>query len=178
MEALLRTILRQRVTYHAAAKSWAQLVRKLGTPAPGPESLLLPPCAEQLAHTPYFRLAPLGIEQRRAETIQRLCTRQLRADQHAIEPLRDGPVAAAHAALQTISGIGPWTIGMAAGLALGDPDAVVPRDLHLPRAVGWELSGDPTADDDQMLKLLEPYRGHRFRLVRLLWAGKVHAPRR
>jgi hypothetical protein len=29
-----------------------------------------------------------------------------------------------------------------------------------------------------MLELLEPYRGHRFRVIRLLWMNGVQAPRR
>jgi hypothetical protein len=33
--------------------------------------------------------------------------------------------------------------------------------------VGWSLIGKPV-DDDGMLELLEPWRGHRYRAVRLL----------
>jgi 3-methyladenine DNA glycosylase/8-oxoguanine DNA glycosylase len=61
------------------------------------------------------------------------------------------------------------------GFVLGDPDAVPVGDLHLPHEVGWALAAEPGADDARMLELLEPYRGHRFRVLRLLLAaGRVH----
>jgi 3-methyladenine DNA glycosylase/8-oxoguanine DNA glycosylase len=57
------------------------------------------------------------------------------------------------------------------GFVLGDPDAVPTGDLHLPHEVAWALAGEERADDRRMLELLEPYRGHRFRVLRLLLAG-------
>ena len=52
-----------------------------------------------------------------------------------------------------------------------------------PRGTSGEASRrrdrrEPGADDARMLELLEPYRGHRWRVIRLLWANGVHAPRR
>ena len=79
--------------------------------------------------------------------------------------------AAAREALGRIPGCGPWTVGMVSGFALGDPDAVPVGDLHLPSLVANALVGEPRADDARMLELLEPYRGHRFRLIRLLLAS-------
>ena len=64
------------------------------------------------------------------------------------------------------------------GFVLGDPDAVPVGDLHLPREIGWALAAEPRANDARMLELLEPYRGNRFRLIRLLLAsGKLHLGR-
>jgi 3-methyladenine DNA glycosylase/8-oxoguanine DNA glycosylase len=62
--------------------------------------------------------------------------------------------------------------------AMGDPDAVPVGDYHLPSMVAWSLAGEPRADDARMLELLEPYRGHRGRVIRLLVAGGSAAPRR
>ena len=50
-------------------------------------------------------------------------------------------------------------------------------DYHLPHQVSWALTGEPRGDDARMLELLEPYRGHRGRVIRLLEAGGVTAPR-
>jgi 3-methyladenine DNA glycosylase/8-oxoguanine DNA glycosylase len=63
------------------------------------------------------------------------------------------------------------------GFVLGDPDAVPVGDLHLPHEVGWALAGEPGADDARMLELLDPYRGHRFRVLRLLMAAGRVRPR-
>jgi hypothetical protein len=56
-------------------------------------------------------------------------------------------------------------------LALGDGDAVFVGDLHLPHLVTSALAGERRGSDERMLELLEPYRGHRARVVRLLLAG-------
>jgi 3-methyladenine DNA glycosylase/8-oxoguanine DNA glycosylase len=76
-----------------------------------------------------------------------------------------------------VEGVGPWTAALVAGEALGDPDAVPLGDYHLPHTVAWALAGEPRASDERMLDLLEPYRGQRDRVVRLLLAAGAHAPR-
>jgi 3-methyladenine DNA glycosylase/8-oxoguanine DNA glycosylase len=61
---------------------------------------------------------------------------------------------------------------------LGDPDAVLLGDLHLPSTVSWALAREPRGDDARMLELLEPWRGHRGRVVRLIRSAGRSAPRR
>ena len=50
-------------------------------------------------------------------------------------------------------------------------------DFHLPNLVAWALAGEPRADDARMLELLEPYRGQRARVIRLLELSGIRAPR-
>ena len=69
--------------------------------------------------------------------------------------------------LQHIRGIGPWTAAMVTAVAMGDADAVPVGDFHIPNTVAWTLAGEPRATDDRMLELLEPFRGHRWRVIRL-----------
>jgi 3-methyladenine DNA glycosylase/8-oxoguanine DNA glycosylase len=73
--------------------------------------------------------------------------------------------------------VGAWTAAEAARAAFGDPDAVSLGDYHLPNIVAWALAGEPRGDDDRMLELLEPYRGQRARLVRLLELSGSAPPR-
>jgi len=80
--------------------------------------------------------------------------------------------------LTALPGIGPWTAAEVALVALGDPDAVSLGDYHLPDMVAWALAGEPRADDTRMLELLEPWRGHRGRVIRLVVMGAGAAPRR
>ena len=61
--------------------------------------------------------------------------------------------------------------------AFGDPDAVSVGDFHLPNMVAWALAGEPRGTDERMLELLEPYRGQRGRVIRLLELGGFEAPR-
>jgi 3-methyladenine DNA glycosylase/8-oxoguanine DNA glycosylase len=62
----------------------------------------------------------------------------------------------------------------------GDPDAVSVGDYHLAAHVGSALIGR-RVDDDGMLELLEPWRGQRQRVVRLILASgfrtERHGPR-
>ena len=50
-------------------------------------------------------------------------------------------------------------------------------DAHLPNLVAWALAGEPRGTDERMLELLEPYRGQRGRVLRLLELCGIRAPR-
>ncbi|MBO0805798.1 MAG: DNA-3-methyladenine glycosylase 2 family protein [Nocardiopsaceae bacterium] len=90
----------------------------------------------------------------------------------------DGRYAEAARTLRTICGIGPWTAAETLQRAAGDPDAVSVGDYHIPKDVGWALAHREKTDDAQMLELLEPYRGHRYRVTRLVGLSGLHPPRR
>ncbi|MDH3729946.1 MAG: DNA-3-methyladenine glycosylase 2 family protein, partial [Acidimicrobiia bacterium] len=83
----------------------------------------------------------------------------------------------AAARLTALPGIGEWTASQVVQVVLGDPDSVMVGDYKLPSFVTWNLAGEPRGDDARMLELLEPYRGHRARVVRLLKAGGESPPR-
>jgi 3-methyladenine DNA glycosylase/8-oxoguanine DNA glycosylase len=172
LEALLPAILEQKVTGTEAARAWRGLVARFGEPAPGPLGLRLPPEPAVLAALPYYELHPVGVEQRRAEVIRRVAR-----DARALEALASGVPEAAARRLQTYAGIGPWTAAEVAARAFGDPDAVSVGDFHLPNLVAWALAGEPRGDDARMLALLEPWRGQRGRVIRLLEASGLAAPR-
>ena len=79
--------------------------------------------------------------------------------------------------LRTIPGIGVWTSAEARQRAAGDPDAVSVGDYHLKNIVGWALAGRPRSTDEEMLALLEPFKGHRHRATRLIEAERPAARR-
>jgi 3-methyladenine DNA glycosylase/8-oxoguanine DNA glycosylase len=83
----------------------------------------------------------------------------------------------AHRRLQAFPGVGAWTANEVALVALGDPDAVSVGDFHLKNLVSYALAGEPRGTDERMLELLEPYRGHRARAVRLIERAAIGAPR-
>jgi 3-methyladenine DNA glycosylase/8-oxoguanine DNA glycosylase len=62
-------------------------------------------------------------------------------------------------------------------LAFGDADAVSVGDFHVPHLVSWALAGEPRGTDERMLELLEPYRGARALVIRLLESSGISAPR-
>jgi len=172
LEALVPAILEQKVTGSEAYRAFRGLVRTFGEPAPGPLGLSLPPTPARLAALPYHAFHPLGVERRRADTVRRAAARAARVEEAAaLAP------AVATERLTSLPGVGAWTAAEVVARALGDPDAVSVGDFHLPSLVAWALAGEPRADDARMLELLEPYRGQRGRVIRLLEASGLAAPR-
>lgn len=170
-EALLPAICEQKVTGHEARAAFRGIVRAYGEPAPGPApgGMRLPPEASVLAGLAYFAFHPLGLERRRADVVRRAATLAPR-----LETAR--PDEAVKLLLAT-PGIGPWTTAETMRVGHGDPDAVSVGDYNLPNLVAWALAGEPRADDTRMLELLEPYRGQRARVQRLLEVSGIAAPR-
>jgi 3-methyladenine DNA glycosylase/8-oxoguanine DNA glycosylase len=171
-EALLPTILEQKVPGVEAYASYARLVRALGEPAPGDVGLRLPPEPARLLATPYWAVHRFGIERRRFGVIQTVAARARRLEvTAAMEPVE------ARRLLTSLPGIGPWSAAEVSVVAYGDRDAVSVGDYHLPHQVSWGLAGEVRGSDARMLELLEPYRGHRARVIRLLTLGGIQAPR-
>lgn len=175
-EALVAAIVEQKVTGAEAHRVWHGMVRTYGEPAPGPAGtdfgLRLLPAPATLAALPYYAYHPLGLERRRADLIRAIAARAT-----WFEAIVDLPLPEAYARLESVPGIGPWTVAEVAVRALGDNDAVSVGDFHVPNLVAWALAGEPRGDDARMLELLEPYRGRRALVVRLLELSGVRAPR-
>jgi len=171
LEALIPAILEQKVTGTEAWRGLRGLIRRWGEPAPGPFGLRLMPEPAAIAAIPYHAFHPLGIERRRADLVRRVADRATR-----FEEIVDLPRDLAWARLTALSGIGPWTAAEVALRALGDPDAVSVGDFHLPNLVAFTLAGEIRGNDARMVELLEPWRGHRARVIRLLEASGRRPP--
>jgi 3-methyladenine DNA glycosylase/8-oxoguanine DNA glycosylase len=171
-EALVPTVIGQLVTGVESQLAYRALVDELGEPAPGPQPLRVPPSPQVLAATPYWRFHGFGIERRRAEVIIR-AARSAKRLEEIVTMKRDD----AYRRLLAFPGVGPWTAAKVAGVAMGDPDAVPVGDYHLPHTIGYALEGTPRSTDERMLQLLEPYAGHRARVIRLIALAGITAPR-
>jgi endonuclease III len=171
-EALTPAVLAQKVIGKEAHRSYNALVEALGEPAPGPVRLTVPPTAPVVGRTPYWTFHRFGVERRRAEVLIRAARSAKR-----LEETVGMDIAAAHLRLEAFPGVGPWTAAKVALVALGDADAVPVGDYHLPHSVGYALEGTPRSSDERMLQLLDPYRGHRARVIRLIELSGISAPR-
>jgi len=172
-EEMLRAVLAQKVTTIEATASYAKLVRRLGEPAPGPAELIVPPAPETVAGQPYWTFHPMGIEQKRANTLRRVATAAA-----SLERLVAKPPDSAQRAMTSLAGIGAWTAAEVSAVAFGDPDAVSVGDFHVPHQVAHALAGEPRGTDERMLEQLTPFAGHRARVIRLIVHGSVREPRR
>ncbi|WP_375334604.1 DNA-3-methyladenine glycosylase family protein [Curtobacterium sp. MCBD17_019] len=171
---LVPAILEQKVTSRQAWRAWRSLVRRYGTPAPGPapEGMAVPPDADTWARVPSWEWHRAGIEPGRSATVMR-AVRVAASLERTLSLGRGGSVVAER--LMSIPGIGVWTAAETTQRSHGDPDSPSVGDYHLPAVVGWALAGAPV-DDDGMLELLEPWRGHRERVMRLITGSGFRKP--
>ena len=171
VRTLIAAILEQKVVGMEVRRAWRRMTLAVSEPAPGEGGLLLPPDPAQVAELPYFRFHPWGVERRRAGVVRAVCARAA-----SLEALAEVPFDEARTRLEALPGIGPWTAAEVLRLSFGDPDAVSVGDYHLPDIVSWALAGEPRGTDERMLELLEPYRGQRGRVQRLLEASHISPP--
>ncbi|MFL6045354.1 MAG: DNA-3-methyladenine glycosylase family protein [Propionibacteriaceae bacterium] len=179
-EALAPACIEQVVTGKEAFRAWRLLVREFGEPAPGPArepgsaayGMYLPPTADVWSRVPSWRFLAAGVEQRRSHTLVRTAARAA-----ALERTLTWPYDQADRALRSFPGVGPWTSAEVRQRAHGDPDAWSIGDYHVGRDITYALTGKQL-DDDACLEILEPYRGHRFRVQMLLSMVGRRGPRR
>jgi 3-methyladenine DNA glycosylase/8-oxoguanine DNA glycosylase len=184
LDAVVPTVLAQRVIGAEAGFAYVAMTRASGRAAPGPDAsegvddgpgapaLLLPPEPGWLMATPYWVFHRWGVEHRRVATIKTAVSHALR-----LAEASRLPVGEARRRLFALPGVGPWTVNNVAMLALGDPDAVSVGDYWLKHVVCFALTGEARGTDERMLELLEPWRGQRGRVCRLLLQGARRPPR-
>ncbi|MBL0747702.1 DNA-3-methyladenine glycosylase family protein [Nocardioides baculatus] len=175
MEALLPSILEQKVTGKQAFGSFRELVRRHGEPAPGPVAslrLMLQPTPAVIASIPSWEWLRLGVQPAQSRTVVTAC--RLAA---SLERITQVSHEEADQRLRTVRGIGVWTSAEVRQRALGDADAVSYGDYHLANWVGWALVGHDITDDE-MAVLLEPYKPQRGRAAAMAMAGGQSRPRR
>ena len=161
--SLVRAIVGQKVTGKEAKRGMWGLADRFGEPAPGPGRFILPPDPERVAAAPYWQFHDIGIEKKRADTLRRAAAASPR-----LESLATAPSSDVRRMLHRIDGIGTWTSAETVAVSHGDADAVSVGDFHLKNVVAWHLTGKPRGTDEEMLELLEEFRPHRGRVVRLL----------
>lgn len=170
---LIQIVLHQLVTWEEATQAWQTMVHRYGEPAPGDFGLLVGPTPETLRTLAYFDLVDCGVLPRQARLILNLAQEHRRIDlawQKGDERLL--------AFLSQIPGIGDWTLQSLRGSVLGHADAVITGDYGLPHAVCWFFRRQERGSDEEMIELLEPYRGHRYRIQQLIMQAGITAPRR
>ena len=168
-EKLTQVVLQQLVSWTDAFRGWKQLVKRFGVDLPGPHGLRKGPGAKQLLNLGYADLVACEIMPKQARLILRLAK-----DAKRIERLAATDPEKLANYLLSIRGIGDWTVQHLLGTALADPDAVIVGDYGLPHSVSWFFQQKPRSDDEEMVRLLEPYRGNRFRVIALLWLSLIH----
>jgi len=170
-EIAVRAVVGQQVSVAGARTVAAALVRAAGAPLERPVPPLTHafPTAESVARAARERPDAFAMPASRRRTLAAL------ADAVAAGDL-DLDAAADPRELETrlrrIDGVGPWTSAYVAMRALGHPDAFLPTDLGVRRAIA-ALGG--AADAREIAAMAERWRPWRAYAVAHLWRADVRA---
>ncbi|MFC4004228.1 DNA-3-methyladenine glycosylase family protein [Prauserella oleivorans] len=172
-DVLVPAVLEQKVTGYEARRSWRELCRRFGEPAPGPApaGMRVPPTPAAILSIVDWNWHKAGVDLSRRRALRAAATVADRLERAA--ELRG---AEGRRLLRTVPGIGVWTAAEVAQRAWGDPDAVSFGDFHIPAVVGHALVGHEL-DDAGLQEVLAPYAPHRQRAVRYLEAAGFSRPR-
>ena len=167
-ELAFRAVLGQQISVAGARTLAGRLVARCGEPLP--EAL----AAERGAPTQLFSepqavveagLEDLGLPSARRETLRNLA-RALEGGGILLDPGSEREDVERR--LLEVRGIGPWTASYVAMRALGDPDAFLPTDLGVRRAIS-RLGH--TSDRRSVAALAERWRPWRAYATQHLWAS-------
>lgn len=172
-DQLFPAVLEQKVTGTEAHRSWRELCRRFGEPAPGPapEGMRVPPTPARTREIPDWEWHRAGVDSARRRAILASA-----AVAHRLEAAAELGGEEGRILLRRVPGIGVWTAAEIAQRAWGDADAVSFGDFHIPTVVGWALVGRPL-DDVGMLEVLAPYAPQRHRAVRYVELSGFRRPR-
>jgi AraC family transcriptional regulator, regulatory protein of adaptative response / DNA-3-methyladenine glycosylase II len=163
-ELALRAVLGQQVSVPAARTTLGKIVNILGEPLPvGGGLTQLFPDAESFAEAD---LQALPGPHRRRETL-RLLARELAGGELVLDPSSDRDEVRSR--LLAVRGIGGWTADYIAMRALGDPDAFLPSDLGVRRALEMIQMPLKHSDIAAIAKRWRPWRAY---AVQHLWASR------
>jgi AraC family transcriptional regulator of adaptative response / DNA-3-methyladenine glycosylase II len=169
-ELAVRAVLGQQVSVAAARTAAARLTCALGEPLPAPDGGLTRLFPDPAAIASADPSALPGGPVRRQETLQALA-RLLAEGELTIDPGSDREEVRAR--LLALPGIGPWTAEYIAMRALCDPDAFLPGDLGVRRALTRLLHRDRSGHDGcsprEALRLAERWRPWRAYALQHLW---------
>ncbi|HKI92252.1 MAG TPA: hypothetical protein VJ986_08105 [Gaiellaceae bacterium] len=147
-QSLLRAVAGQLIDWRSARTIERRVVRAL-SPPPGPEGLSLAPTTAALAALAPSQLRQLGLHERRAAALVRVC-RSL-----DLERLHDQPTGVVVRRLERERGLGPWSAGVVCLEGLGRVEHGLVGDLGLITLLRT-LRGRPV-EGAETAELLEPY---------------------
>ncbi|HEX3706956.1 MAG TPA: DNA-3-methyladenine glycosylase 2 family protein [Mycobacteriales bacterium] len=168
LESLVPAVLEQKIVGIDAFAHWRRLVTRFGDapPGPAPIGMRLPPTADAWQEIPTWSWHRAGVEERKARTIALAASYAGRLETEAAR--RPNDPSALYRMLTAMPGIGVWTAAEVGHRAIGDADAPPIGDYHLPALLGEALGDGRAIREDEVEEFLEPWRPHRYRLVRLL----------
>lgn len=154
LPGLLRIVMGQQLSVHAAAAVWARL-----------EALAAPVCAQSLRPLSDEDLRAAGLSRQKVKTLRALVAsgiERVLADPPEDHALRE--------ALLAVPGIGPWTADLYLIVCTGAPDILPSGDLALRKSAARAFNLDPDMTPAALDDVAAAWAPHRATAARLLWA--------
>jgi DNA-3-methyladenine glycosylase II len=158
--ALVRSIVGQQVSVHAARAINGRLAQRYGGRFPTPE--------EVLAEDPDELRTAVGLS-RNKTTFLRSLAEHVRDGELELDRLDELDDDAVMAELVAVKGIGAWTAQVFLMFQLRRPDVLAVGDLGIRRAVQRAYGMPDLPTPDELTALAEPWRPYRSAACRLLW---------
>ncbi len=165
--ALVRSIVGQQLSVHAARAIYGRLTDRFGGRPPTP--------AEILEDAPEELRAAAGLSRAKVSFLRSLAEHVLTGELE-LERMDELDDEAVTAELVAVKGLGEWTAHMFLMFHLERPDVLPVGDLGIRRAIerAYELDGLPDAPTIE--RTAEPWRPYRTLACRYLWRSLANEP--
>jgi DNA-3-methyladenine glycosylase II len=165
--ALVRAIVGQQLSVHAARAIYARLTDRYRGRPPTPEQIL--------AEEPERLRAATGLSRAKVGFLRSLADHVLSGelDLPALHELDDDEVVAE---LVAVKGLGTWTAHMFLMFHLQRPDVLPVGDLGIRRAIERAYSLASLPDAATIERIARPWRPHRTLACRYLWRSLANEP--
>jgi DNA-3-methyladenine glycosylase II len=160
--ALVRSIVGQQVSVHAARSMLTRLHQRFGGRTPTPEQIL--------ADDPEALRAAAGLSRSKTAFLRDLAE-AVASGALVLEELDDLSDAEVAKRLVAVRGIGQWTVDMFLIFHLGRPDVLPVGDLGLRRAAQLAYSLRKLPEPPRLVRLARPWRPWRSVATWYLWAS-------
>jgi DNA-3-methyladenine glycosylase II len=165
--ALVRAIVGQQLSVHAARAIYGRLTARFGDRPPTPQDIL--------ADDPEELRAAAGLSRAKVSYLRSLAEHVSSGDLE-LERLDDLSDDEAIAELTAVKGIGEWSAHMFLMFHLERPDVLPVGDLGIRRAIERAYELDALPDPAAIEKIAEPWRPHRTLACRYLWRSLQNEP--
>ena len=160
--ALVRSIVGQQVSVHAARSMVGRLQERFGGRTPTPEQIL--------ADDPEQLRAAAGLSRSKTKFLRDLAE-AVSSGRLVLEELDELPDAEVAERLVQVRGIGQWTVDMFLIFHLGRPDVLPVGDLGLRRAAMLAYRLRKLPEPPRLVRLARPWRPWRSVATWYLWAS-------
>lgn len=165
--ALIRAIVGQQVSVHAARAIWGRLLDRFGG---------RPPLPEEILETEHEELrAAAGLSNAKARYLRSLAEHVVSGELE-LDRLADMTDEEIVAELVAVKGIGEWSAHMFLLFQLERPDVLAVGDLGIRRAAMLAYDLDDLPSPAELTELAEPWRPFRSVACRLLWKSLDNEP--